>query len=211
MMSYFAPFDLGLFYLSSLLLRAVLYFFAALVYRVTFLASLIDKRFDFLGAFFCSLGKTSKGFSFYVCVAFFFIYFTNFYSVYSFSFPVNSQVRVVILFRFLMWGNLNILSVLFNFRRWISHFVPEGSPLGLAILLFLIERISAAIRPITLTVRLVANILAGHLLLTLLSLFILKLPAFFPARFILCAVEIFVSLIQAYIFATLVYLYACEV
>lgn len=56
-----------------------------------------------------------------------------------------------------------------NFILRAAHLVPAGSPLGLSFLLVLIESISHLIRPLTLSIRLAANIIAGHLIIGLIS------------------------------------------
>jgi len=78
----------------------------------------------------------------------------------------------------------------------------------------LIERIRRIIRPLTLAIRLSANIIAGHLLLTLLGNQLANLRMLgliLPTELILVALEISVSLIQAYVFSILMTLYIREV
>jgi len=98
----------------------------------------------------------------------------------------------------------------------IAHLVPAGSPAPLIPFLVLIETISILIRPLTLTVRLVANIRAGHIVMTLIAnlLRILTLDHIFiltfAASLFYILFEMFVSLIQAYIFTLLISLYIKE-
>jgi F-type H+-transporting ATPase subunit a len=78
----------------------------------------------------------------------------------------------------------------------------------------LIERIRIVIRPLTLAIRLSANIIAGHLLITLLGNQLANLRiigVILPTEFILVGLEIAVSLIQAYVFSILIRLYIREV
>lgn len=80
----------------------------------------------------------------------------------------------------------------------------------------LIESIRNIIRPITLTVRLTANIIAGHLLLTLLGnmgpkLNFILLPIIIITQTILLTLESAVAIIQAYVFAILITLYTREI
>ena len=95
--------------------------------------------------------------------------------------------------------------------------MPIGSPVPLIPIIVLIEIIRNLIRPITLSVRLVANIIAGHLLLHLVSTYICYIfpsPLIFtviPASFILTTLEIGVAFIQRYIACTLIALYSNEV
>ena len=97
-----------------------------------------------------------------------------------------------------------------------AHLVPLGTPGILIPFIVLIETISNTIRPATLAVRLTANMIAGHLLLVLLgnqgvctSYPLVGVVVF--VQFLLLTLEGAVALIQAYVFAVLVTLYAGEV
>lgn len=97
----------------------------------------------------------------------------------------------------------------------IIHLVPIGSPGILTIFIVLIETIRNVIRPITLSVRLSANIIRGHLLIHLLTsipynsnqIFIIIIPIIVALIFL----ESAVALIQRYVFITLVSLYTNEI
>ena len=103
-----------------------------------------------------------------------------------------------------------------NTNHIFAHLVPLGTPIVLIPFIVLIESIRNIIRPITLSVRLAANLTAGHLLLILLGerivnsriLIIITVTA---AQFALITLEAAVAVIQAYVFATLSTLYASEV
>jgi len=96
----------------------------------------------------------------------------------------------------------------------LIHTIPIGTPLALINFIFIIEIVRNIIRPITLSVRLTANIVAGHLLMLLLSNFSLSsfnniIISSIP-MLILSLLEMAVSLIQAYVFVTLISLYINE-
>lgn len=79
----------------------------------------------------------------------------------------------------------------------------------------MIETISNIIRPLTLSIRLAANIVAGHLLITLIAESALNTPFLFTpfrdnAHYALALLEIAVAIIQAYVFSVLITLYASE-
>lgn len=97
----------------------------------------------------------------------------------------------------------------------MAHLVPIGTPLLLMNFMVLIEIVSNIIRPITLSVRLCANIVAGHLLLRLLRNFSLirinHIIYSFLGLIILGVLEIAVALIQGYVFITLISLYSTEI
>jgi len=97
----------------------------------------------------------------------------------------------------------------------LTHLTPSGTPFILISFIVIIESIRLFIRPFTLAIRLTANIIAGHLLLTLLGssginihssiIFILILT-----QILLSTLEISVSIIQAYVFSILSTLYRRE-
>ena len=96
---------------------------------------------------------------------------------------------------------------------FIAHLMPTGAPLYLVILLPIVELASQIIRPFTLCIRLATNLASGHILLFIFSYFATFgssfLPAIFPLLRILYILELFVVMLQAYIFITLMILY-CE-
>ncbi|KYN06112.1 ATP synthase subunit a, partial [Cyphomyrmex costatus] len=106
---------------------------------------------------------------------------------------------------------------IFNFiNKFLSHLTPEGTPFLLIPFIVIIESIRLLIRPITLAIRLTANIIAGHLLLSLLGSTGNKITPTLLLSFIiftqilLFILEICVSIIQAYVFSVLSTLYLRE-
>lgn len=98
----------------------------------------------------------------------------------------------------------------------ITHLVPQGTPPILIPFIVCIESIRNIIRPITLSVRLSANIIAGHLLLTLIGstgniLSIKNIPIILIIQLILVILETAVSIIQSYVFIILTSLYSREI
>ena len=119
--------------------------------------------------------------------------------------------RIALIF----WGLLILSGAVRNPTASVAHLTPAGSPMALAPFLVLIETVRILIRPLTLTVRLIANIRAGHIVLSLVAncltrssgltfLIVLSLNTGYNIF------EVFVCVIQAYIFSLLVKLYANE-
>jgi len=110
---------------------------------------------------------------------------------------------------FIIYGWFNITNHIF------SHLVPLGTPNILSFFIVFIETTSNFIRPLTLSVRLTANIIAGHLLLRLLRGLSENIPSLFlPSTIILITLltlEYAVALIQSYVFITLLSLYLNEI
>lgn len=101
-------------------------------------------------------------------------------------------------------------------KHIFAHLVPQGTPFALMPFIVLIETIRNVIRPGTLAVRLAANIIAGHLLLTLLggtgpSLSTFLVILLISAQILLLILESAVAIIQSYVFAVLRTLYTREI
>jgi F-type H+-transporting ATPase subunit a len=97
-----------------------------------------------------------------------------------------------------------------------AHLVPQSTPSALIPFIVLIESISNIIRPITLSVRLIANIVAGHLLITLLGnqtavASNIILVSLLITQILLLTLESAVAIIQSYVFAVLTTLYSREI
>lgn len=213
MMSLFSSFDLYFFYLFLIFV----FFLPILFFSQNFYVRLSFKtRYIIISAlrrFFLSLKPKNfnKSINVIIFSLFLSICLVNFLSVFSFFFPVSSQFGCVLGLSLIFWLRFIIFSVSWNLSGFFAHSIPEGTPIFLTFFIFLIELIRNLIRPLTLTVRLVANILAGHLLMILLSILVFRIYPLFLRYLILNLVEIFVALIQAYIFCTIISLYFSEI
>lgn len=212
MIRLFSPFDLFYFHKNLLIFFFLMSLFFSKIHYLTrsFKFSLISKKA--LSRFFFSLKLKSfnKISVLFFLRIFFFLLRINFFSVYSYNFPFSSQVRVVFIASLGFWFIIVFFGLVSSFNSFMYHFIPEGAPLFLTFFLFFIELVRNLIRPLTLMVRLVANILAGHLLIILLSQLVFLFPLAYPLYIVLNLAEIFVSLIQAYIFSTILVLYFSE-
>lgn len=135
----------------------------------------------------------------------------NLRRVFPYIFPFTSQISMVASIPLLVWTSVILIQTIKRPKNFISHFIPIGTPYSLIPLLFLIEIVRNLIRPLTASVRLVANILAGHLLIILLSKMALGRTQYRAAYIALNRVEIAVALIQSYIFCTMMALYYSEI
>lgn len=213
MIRLFSRFDLWYYpFLFSLFILSFTILFSAVI-KINLTSIVFFGLFKFLREFFSSIKPKGVGkvVLIYLNTLFLLIFFFNLFSVVSFNFAFTSQVRTVLTFGLSLWLGLLLFHVLNNAKGFLSHSVPEGCPLPLTFFLFLIELVSCLIRPITLTVRLTANILAGHLLIILLSKLVLAVSFLGPLYVLLNVVEFFVSLIQAYIIVTMLTLYYSEI
>lgn len=145
---------------------------------------------------------------------FFYCLFINLIALTPFSFTPTAHLSISFTIALTIWIAFIIFGWSKNFSFIIAHMVPSGTPFQLINFIVLIELVRNMIRPITLSVRLSANIVAGHLLISLLGNFCLSSPIIissFPLILILSILELGVSLIQAYVLMTLITLYSTEV
>nr|URX56590.1 ATP synthase F0 subunit 6 [Pennella sp. (in: crustaceans)] len=157
-----------------------------------------------------------SGDSHYLISLMVFIFFSNFLGLFPYIFTSTSHLCLTVFLAIPLWLGSQFYSWVMNPESMFAHLVPEGAPVGLAPFLVIIELISNFIRPLTLSVRLMANMVAGHLLLSLLGLsFNLELPVsallVMLGMLFLGGLELGVSLIQAYVFTLLNSLYVKEV
>ena len=115
-----------------------------------------------------------------------------------------------------LWFGLFIYIWLNNTKNTLIHLVPQNTPPILIPAMVLIETVSNLIRPVTLAVRLTANIIAGHLLLVLIRSALIKASIstmflIIAAQTALSVLELAVAGIQAYVISVLITLYSAEV
>ena len=149
-------------------------------------------------------------------VLFIFILINNIFGLIPYTFTSTAHIAITLSIALTIWLIFMLYGWINNTNHIFAHLVPLGTPIVLIPFIVLIESIRNIIRPITLSVRLAANLTAGHLLLILLGerivnsriLIIITVTA---AQFALITLEAAVAVIQAYVFATLSTLYASEV
>nr|UNS18831.1 ATP synthase F0 subunit 6 [Ixodes ovatus] len=130
-------------------------------------------------------------------------------------FTPTSHIVLSMMFAFPIWISLMLKGWLTSFNKMMTHLVPMGAPILLTSFMVVIETISNIIRPLTLSVRLSANMISGHLLIHLLTSIPFSLPnmmlPIFPVMLTLLILETAVAIIQSYVFITLSSLYTNEI
>lgn len=157
-----------------------------------------------------------KGRSFIFISLFSLILFNNFIGLFPYVFTSSSHLVFTLSLALPLWLSFILYGWINHTQHIFAHLVPQGTPAVLIPFMVCIETISNVIRPGTLAVRLAANIIAGHLLLTLLGNTGNSLPHFLVilligAQIALLVLESAVSIIQSYVFAVLRTLYSREV
>nr|YP_010865881.1 ATP synthase F0 subunit 6 [Panorpa dispergens]WGT92092.1 ATP synthase F0 subunit 6 [Panorpa dispergens] len=163
------------------------------------------------------LGPTGHvGSSFMFISLFSIILFNNFLGLFPYIFTSSSHLTLTLALALPLWLSFMIYGWINHTQHMFAHLVPQGTPAILMPFMVCIETISNIIRPGTLAVRLAANMIAGHLLLTLLgntgpSLSYSILSLLIIAQIALLVLECAVAIIQSYVFAVLSTLYSSEV
>ena len=126
------------------------------------------------------------------------------------SFTVTSHIIVTFAMAGILFAAITLLGIIKHGTKFFSLFLPSGTPILLMPLMIPIEIISYFARPISLSIRLAANMMAGHLLLKIMAGFVgVGLIGVLPFAFIVIftGFEIFVACLQAYIFTLLACVY----
>lgn len=157
-----------------------------------------------------------NGTTFIFISLFSFILFNNFLGLFPYIFTRTSHITITLSLALPLWLSFIIFGWINNTKHIFAHLVPQGTPPVLIPFIVLIETIRNIIRPGTLAVRLSANIIAGHLLLTLLgntgnSLSIIFISLLIFTQLLLLILESAVAIIQAYVFTILRTLYSREI
>nr|YP_010894889.1 ATP synthase F0 subunit 6 [Phortica longipenis]WJW73402.1 ATP synthase F0 subunit 6 [Phortica longipenis] len=157
-----------------------------------------------------------NGSSFIFISLFSMILFNNFMGLFPYIFTSTSHLTLTLTLALPLWLSFMIYGWINNTQHMFAHLVPQGTPAILMPFMVCIETISNIIRPGTLAVRLTANMIAGHLLLTLLgntgpSLSHALIMILLIAQIALLTLESAVAMIQSYVFAVLSTLYSSEV
>nr|AXS64992.1 ATP synthase F0 subunit 6 [Cerambycidae sp. 2 KM-2017] len=160
--------------------------------------------------------KNSEGSTLIFVSLFSFILFNNFLGLFPYIFTSTSHMTLTLTLALPLWLSFMIFGWINNTIHMFAHLVPQGTPPALMPFMVCIETISNIIRPGTLAVRLSANMIAGHLLMTLLgntgpSLSLIMINLLIIAQILLLVLESAVSIIQSYVFAVLSTLYSSEV
>nr|YP_009489677.1 ATP synthase F0 subunit 6 [Trogonoptera brookiana]SPP23580.1 ATP synthase F0 subunit 6 [Trogonoptera brookiana] len=144
-----------------------------------------------------------------------FILFNNFLGLFPYIFTSTSHLTISLSISLSLWLSFMLYGWINNYQHMFIHLIPQGTPNILMPFMVLIETISNIIRPGTLAVRLTANMIAGHLLLTLLSnngtimpIYLLFFLIFI--QILLLILESAVAIIQSYVISVLSTLYSSE-
>lgn len=139
----------------------------------------------------------------------------NLWGLVPYVFSTTRHLAVNLGVGFVVWFAIIIIGIIYNSPDFFSHFLPLGRPFYLAPFLCLIELVRILVRPLTLAVRLTANLTTGHILIRLLGRAFSSIGLGGSIIVLVCGIfyhifEFAVCLIQAYIFVLLTTLYTDE-
>src|SRR5882724_11170032 len=206
--------------LINLFLIFVIFFFK---YNLKLIPTVWQYCFEFIYKFIFNIVKQQIGEQGYVYFPFIFVIFNfillcNMISLFPFGIALTSHLVIILFLSITISLSVFLLGLLKNNLQFLRIFIPQ-CPFVLLPILIIIEIFSYFIRILSLAIRLVANILAGHTLVYIISNFILVL---FNVKYLLCVLFIFpllaifilefgVAFLQAYVFVILVSIYLSDV
>ena len=159
-----------------------------------------------------TVGEQGRKYFPFVFTIFMFVLIGNMVGMLPYSFTFTSHIIVTFALAAIVFIGVTILGFAKHGMHFFSFFVIPGLPWYMLPLLIPIEVISYLSRPISLSVRLFANMLAGHTLIKVFAMFVITMPFYsgvLPLAFIvaLTGLEILIAFLQAYVFAILTCLY----
>nr|QDI93379.1 ATP synthase F0 subunit 6 [Quernocoris caliginosus] len=162
------------------------------------------------------MGKKSQGLNLMIISLFMFILTNNMMGLLPYIFTSSSHLSYTLSLALPLWMSMMIFGWMNKTQEMFAHMIPSGTPPILMPFMVMIETISNLIRPGSLAVRLTANMIAGHLLMSLLGNNMMEatpmiMPLILVVQATLMMFETAVSVIQAYVFSILTTLYSSEV
>jgi len=157
-------------------------------------------------------GSKAKPYFAFIFSLFMFVLFCNMFGMIPYTFTVTSHIIVTFVLASFIFIGVTVIGFIKHGFRYLKLFVPSGVPAVLLPLIVIIEIISYLSRPISLSVRLFANMMAGHTMMKVFGGFVISLGivgGWLPLSFsvALTGLEILVAFLQAYVFAILTCIY----
>ena len=162
-----------------------------------------------------NVGREGMRYFPFIFTLFMFILVGNLLGMVPYTFTFTSHIIVTFAMALFVFVGVTLIGIFRHGFHILRLFVPRGVPLGLLPVLVPIEVLSYFIRPMTLSIRLFANMMAGHTMLAIFAGFVAPLGAFYfvpgllpiAIDIALVLLELLVAVLQAYVFAILTTLY----
>ena len=148
----------------------------------------------------------------FIFTLFIFILFCNMLGLVPYNFTPTSHIIVTFVMAMVIFLGVTVIGFILHGAKFLKLFVPSGVPIALLPLIVVIEFISYLSRPFSLSIRLFANMMAGHTMLKVFAGFVVSLgilAGWAPLAFIiaLTGLELLIAFLQAYVFAILSCIY----
>jgi F-type H+-transporting ATPase subunit a len=121
-----------------------------------------------------------------------------------YSYTITAQAIIVFSIAIPTFISLNIIGLTYHRQNIFYLILPAGAPIFLTPAIAILELISYFIRPLSLTLRLSANMIAGHILMKILLYAIISTPLLSIVLLPIILLELLVALLQAYVFVILI-------
>jgi F-type H+-transporting ATPase subunit a len=183
------------------------------------LQSLAETSYEFVHELVTGqVGDEGKRFFPFVFALFMFVLFGNLLGMLPYAFTFTSHIAVTFALAVIVFVLITVVAISIHGMHFFSYFFPEGAPKILAPLIIPIEVISYFSRPVSLSVRLFANMVAGHVMLKVFATFVVLMGsagavgifgavAPLAVNVALVGFEFLVAFLQAYVFAILTSIY----
>ena len=181
--------------------------------------SLAESAYGFIDEMVVSqVGVEGRRFFPFVFTLFMFILFGNMLGLFPYAFTYTSHISMTFLMAFIVFVLITVVAISLHGKKFLGYFFPEGAPLWLAPIIIPVEVVSYLSRPISLSIRLFANMVAGHVMLKVFATFVVMLGALgtvgpfiavmpLAINVALVGFEVLVAFLQAYVFAILTCIY----
>ena len=175
--------------------------------------SLVEMTYGFVaGTVKDNVGNEGRPYFPFIFTLFMFILFCNLFGMIPFSFTVTSHIIVTFALALAIFVGVTIIAIAkHGIGKFLGFFLPAGTPWWMAPIMYLIELFSYLARPVSLSIRLTANMMAGHTMLKVIAGFVVGMgvAGILPLSLlvVLTGFEIFVAVLQAYIFTVLTCVY----
>lgn len=177
------------------------------------LQSMAEMTYEFVaGMVRDNVGHEGKKYFPFIFTLFIFILFCNLIGMVPGAFTATSHIIVTFALALLIFVGVTLIAIAKHGLHFFTSFLPAGTPWWLAPIMVLIEVFSYLSRPFSLSIRLAANMVAGHTLIKVMAGFVFALSwwgGWAPLAFItvFTGFEIFIAMLQAYIFTILTCVY----
>jgi F-type H+-transporting ATPase subunit a len=183
------------------------------------LQSLGEASYEFIhGMVTEQIGDEGKKYFPFVFAIFMFVLFGNLLGLLPYAFTFTSHIAVTLTLALIVFVTVTVIAMMRHGWHFFSYFFPEGAPVWLAPIIIPVEIVSYLSRPISLSIRLFANMVAGHVMLKVFATFIVMLAGLgavgpflsllpLTINVALVGFEVLVAFLQAYVFAILTCIY----